>query len=91
MKTKHEKKYPLVSLSVPKCVSPVLPAKSPGVKGIEIGVEVYAQWQDLNHNIRRETSPAGVDRSGHVEPEEPQEDWDLNQDEDENDFNVDHM
>ena len=67
VKTKHEKKYPLVSLSVPKHVSSVMPANSPGV---EDGVDgPKRQQQDLDHN-RRGASPVGTDRRAGAELEE---------------------
>lgn len=91
VKTKHEKKYPLVSLSVPKRVSLVMPANSPGV---EDGVDgPKRQQQDLDHNGRG-ASPAGMDRRAGAELEEVRDnaskglvDWDQ----DEHDFDFDYM
>lgn len=67
MKTKHEKKYPLVSLSVPKHVSSVMPTNSPGVEDGADGPK--QQQQDLDHNGRG-ALPAGMDRRAVAELEE---------------------
>lgn len=82
VKTKHEKKYPLVSLSVPKRVSSVMPANGP-----------KQQQQDLDHNGRG-ASPAGMDRRAGAELEEVRDnaskglvDWDQ----DEHDFDFDYI
>lgn len=88
LKTKHEKKYPLVSVPIPDRVSSVVPAKSPGVEDGADGSK--RQQQDLDHN-RRDASPAGMNRRAGIELEEVRDNEDLDWDQDEQDFDFDYM
>ena len=88
LKTKHEKKYPPVSVPIPNRVSSVVRAKLPGVE--DGANDSKQQQQDLDHN-KREPLPARMNGRVGIELEEVRDNEDLDWDQDEHDFDFDYM